>query len=136
MAGHSPVNGDAAMPEADNSPTVLIVEDETLVRMHGTDILEDAGFAVIEAADADEAVAILTADDRVHLLFSDVDMPGSMDGLGLAHLVHDRWPHIRVLLTSGHHRIGSDRLPAAGQFMPKPWMQHALVEKIRGLLAA
>ena len=115
--------------------TILIVEDETLVRMDSADMLEQAGFEVLEAADASEALVILNQRDRVHLLFSDIDMPGDMDGLDLARLVHDRWPHIRLLLTSGHHRLDADQLPDAGDFVRKPWAQDALIVRIRGLLA-
>lgn len=118
------------------SSTVLIVEDETLVRMLGTDILEEAGFIVVEAADADEAMVVLQGQPDVHLLFSDVDMPGTMDGLELARLVHERWPQIRLLLTSGHHRLASSDIPGTGQFVPKPWSGTTLVDRIRGLLAA
>ncbi|MBZ9648511.1 response regulator [Sphingobium sp. 3R8] len=116
--------------------TVLVVEDDALVRMHGIDILEDAGFAVLEAADADEALVILDGLDDVDLLFSDVDMPGSMSGLDLAHVVHERWPDMPVLLTSGHHRICEAQLPAEGKFVTKPWAQAALVKQIRDLLHA
>ena len=114
--------------------TVLVVEDEILVRMHSADMLEEAGFVVLEAADADEALVILNGLEHVHLLFSDIDMPGSMDGLDLAKIVHDRWPHIRLLLTSGHHRLTLDHLPADGQFVRKPWTQDALLGRIRQLL--
>lgn len=124
------------MPERKSLSTVLIVEDETLVRMHGSDVLGEAGFEVIEAADADEALAILGRHDGVHLLFSDIDMPGSMDGLKLAQLVHERWPHIRLLLTSGHYRLDDGELPAEGRFLRKPWKQDALVGSIRNLLKA
>jgi DNA-binding NtrC family response regulator len=124
------------MPVSDTPSTVLIVEDEILVRMHGTDILEEAGYVVIEAADADEALEILSRLDGVHLLFSDIDMPGSINGLDLAQLVHERWPHIRLLLTSGHHRLDDNHVPADGRFVGKPWQHEALVGKVRELLAA
>lgn len=91
------------MPQDEVKTRILVVEDETLIRMVGAEILEDAGFDVLEAADADEALRILQAHDDVLLLFSDVDMPGSMDGLDLARVVHERWPDIRLLLTSGRH---------------------------------
>lgn len=123
------------MPATEAS-TILLVEDETLVRMHGMDILEDAGFEVIEAGDADEALGILAQHDRVHLLFSDIAMPGSMDGLDLARVVHERWPHIRLLLTSSHHRLEASDVPAGGKFTAKPWAAEALIEKIHRLLAA
>ena len=114
--------------------TVLVVEDDTLVRMHGAEILEDVGYNVLEAADADEALALLNKHQDVHLLFSDVDMPGSMDGLDLALLVHNRWPHIHLLLTSGHHPVRQADLPVSGKFVRKPWSSEVLIERIRGFL--
>lgn len=124
------------MAESRAAPTILVVEDDALVRMHGIDILEEAGFAVLEAADADEALSILDALTAVDLLFSDVDMPGSMNGLDLARVVHERWPCVRLVLTSGHHRLDENHLPAEGKFIPKPWAQAALVQQIRELLQA
>lgn len=124
------------MPVSETASTVLIVEDETLVRMYGSDLLEEAGFAVLEASDADEALAILDRQEGVSLVFSDVDMPGSMDGLDLARTVHSRWPHIRLLLTSGHHRLDDSHVPANGQFVRKPWGQGVLVARVKDLLHA
>lgn len=124
------------MPDAGELCTILVVEDDALVRMHGMDILADAGFEVIEASGADEAMAILCKHDHVHLLFSDVDMPGSMDGLELAHLVRARWPHICILMTSGHHHLQLSQLPVSGVFLRKPWAQANLVDRVRKLLAA
>lgn len=122
------------MPDHDNRTTILVVEDETLVRMHGMDILEDAGFEVLEASNADEALAILAQHDDVRLVFSDVDMPGSMDGLELVKLVHQRWPDVRLIVTSGHHRLQDASLPDDGRFLRKPWSEEVLVEKIRDVL--
>lgn len=122
------------MKDTDPISTVLIVEDEILVRMYGADLLTEAGFEVIEAGNADEALAILSGLDHVHLLFSDIDMPGSMDGLDLAKIVHERWPHVRLLLTSGHHRLDVAHLPSEGEFVRKPWAQEALIDRIRQLL--
>ena len=116
--------------------TILVVEDEILVRMLGTDMLETAGFVVREAGNADEAIAILSAENDIALLFSDIDMPGNMDGLGLAKFVHIRRPDIRLLLTSGRQTLSPEQLPMAGQFMPKPWTESALIGKVNGLLAA
>lgn len=124
------------MPNAEAIATVLVVEDDTLVRMHGTDILEDAGYAVLEAANADEALSLLTKHRDIHVLFSDVDMPGSMDGLDLARLVHERWPHIHLLLTSGHHPVQSGDLPGRGKFVRKPWSSEVLIDRIRALFHA
>jgi two-component system, response regulator PdtaR len=117
-------------------PTILVVEDDALVRMHGMVVLEEAGFTVLEAADADEALLILDGLIAVDLLFSDIDMPGSMNGLDLACLVHERWPCMHLMLTSGHHRLTPGQLPAAGKFLPKPWAQDVLVRQVRALLHA
>ncbi|MGP7794513.1 response regulator [Sphingomonas sp. CLY1604] len=115
--------------------SVLLVEDEALVRMLGVDMLEDAGFGVFEAIGADEAMVILAEHEGIDLLFSDVDMPGSMDGLELARLVHQRWPDMRILLTSGHHRLTEAALPDGGRFLRKPWTQAGMIEKVQSTLA-
>jgi DNA-binding NtrC family response regulator len=114
--------------------TILIVEDQALIRMHGADIIEGAGFRVLEASSADEAVDILNTGAAVHLVFSDIDMPGSMDGLELAAFVHVHWPEVRLLLTSGHQKIDNAALLANGLFVPKPWDEIALLGKIRAAL--
>jgi DNA-binding NtrC family response regulator len=77
-------------------PNVLIVEDEMMLRMRAADIVEDAGFRPVEAVNADEAMSILESRSDISLLFTDIQMPGSMDGLKLAHAVHDRWPGIKI----------------------------------------
>lgn len=123
------------MPE-ETKPAILVVEDDTLIRMLGVDILEEAGFDVLEAENADEAISILCAHDDVQLLFSDIDMPGSMDGVDLVRLVHERWPAIRLLLTSGHHRLPNSAVPDDGKFVSKPWTRDRLVGKIREMLAS
>src|SRR3954451_9536455 len=82
-------------------PTVLIVEDEMLLRMRAVDIVEDAGFTTLEAVNADDALAILEARSDIDMLFTDIQMPGSMNGLKLAHAVHERWPLIKIILVSG-----------------------------------
>jgi len=124
------------MPLEESKIILLLVEDEALIRMHGIDILESAGFIVFEACNADEAVIILDKYNEIRLIFSDVDMPGSMNGLELLELAHLRWPKIRLLLTSGHRRLKDDSLPGQGKFLPKPWSEEALVNKVRSLLVA
>src|SRR5688500_19481716 len=84
-----------------SSTNVLVVEDEMVLRMRAVDIVEDAGFTAIEAVNADEALSILEARSDISLLFSDIQMPGTLDGLKLAHAVHDRWPSIKIILVSG-----------------------------------
>src|SRR6201990_623280 len=92
-------------------PNVLVVEDEMVLRMKAVDIVEDAGFTAIEAVNADEALAILEARSDISLLFSDIQMPGSMDGLKLAHAVHDRWANIRIILVSGQVKVSEAEKP-------------------------
>lgn len=122
------------MANPDQSPTVLLVEDDAFTRMTGVDMIEQAGFEVIEAANADEALALLAA-SPVSLLFTDVDMPGSMDGLALAGEVHRRWPAIRLVVTSGHHHLGAADIPDAGTFLRKPYRPEQVVAEIRQQLA-
>ena len=85
-------------------PNVLIVEDEMMLRMRAVDIVEDAGFHSVEAVNADEAMSILESRSDISLLFTDIQMPGTMDGLKLAHTVHNRWPDIKIILVSGQVR--------------------------------
>src|SRR6202162_4831864 len=99
---------------------VLVVEDEMLLRMRAVDMVEDAGYTSVEAVDADEAVAILESRSDIALLLTDIQMPGSMDGLKLAHTVHERWPPIRIILVSGQLELANIDIPADSQFFGKP----------------
>jgi two-component system, response regulator PdtaR len=81
------------------SVAVLVVEDEHLIRMDTASFLEAAGFAVYEADNAADAIRILELDDEIRLIFTDINMPGSMDGLGLAHYVSGRWPPVKIIIT-------------------------------------
>lgn len=108
-------------------PVVLVVEDEGLVRLMAVDLLEDEGFTVIEAATADEAWTILETRDDIAILFTDVEMPGSMNGLDLAGRVAARWPHIRLVITSGRVRLSNQAVPNHGQFVPKPYYSAQLL---------
>jgi DNA-binding NtrC family response regulator len=113
---------------------VLVVEDEPLIRMDATDMVLAAGFEAIEAANADEAVAILEARKDICVVFTDIDMPGSMDGLKLAAAVAKRWPPIKLILTSGHIRVSSDQMPAGGRFFPKPYRERDIARTIREMI--
>jgi two-component system, response regulator PdtaR len=116
-------------------PVVLIVEDEPLVRMTAADELEEAGFHVMEAANADVALAVLEVrSEEVQVLFTDVHMPGSMDGIALAEQVHRRWPHIRLLISSGYARPHLNEIPDRGQFVPKPYIGATLVRHIAEMM--
>jgi CheY-like chemotaxis protein len=119
-----------------NGVTVLVVEDETLVRMDIAALLEDEGFKVFEASNADEAIEILTRYDEIHLMFTDIDMPGSMDGLMLAAAVRDRWPPIRIIVTSGHRHLSDDMLPVEGRFFDKPYDPSGLIAAMRQMTAS
>lgn len=106
----------------DNPSHILVVEDESFVRMVAVDMLEDAGLPVVEAPDADAALRLLEGRAQAFgILFTDIDMPGSMDGLTLAARVQARWPHIRLVVTSGRRRPSPHDLPGPGRFLPKPY---------------
>src|SRR5215213_10994030 len=101
-------------------PNVLVVEDEMMLRMRAVDIVEDAGFNPVEAVNADEALSILESRSDISLLFTDIQMPGSVDGLKLAHAVHKRWPAIKIILVSGQLKPVDLDLPADSRFYGKP----------------
>ena len=110
-------------------PVVLIVEDEVLLRMHATAVIEAAGFDTVEASNADDAIAILEARKDIRVVFTDIEMPG-MDGLKLSRAIRDRWPPIEIILTSGKRHPQADDLPERGQFFPKPYNPDALIAAI------
>jgi CheY-like chemotaxis protein len=107
----------------DGALVVLLVEDEPLVRMTAVDELEEAGFHVLEAANADIALQVLEAvADEVRVLFTDVDMPGSMNGMALAEHVNAKWPHIMLLISSGYSAPDPSEIPDHGHFVAKPYV--------------
>lgn len=109
---------------------VLVVEDELFVRLMAVDAIEDAGFRAIEAEDADKALALLDDRDDIGILFSDIKMPGSLDGLGLAAAVRERWPDIPVILTSGHLYRDDVDMPPSIPFLQKPYRAGALIAEL------
>jgi two-component sensor histidine kinase/CheY-like chemotaxis protein len=110
-------------------PAVLIVEDELILRMRAVDIVEDAGFTPIEAVNADDALAILESRSDIELLFTDIQMPGSIDGLKLAHAVRERWPSIKIILVSGQLTLTDADKPADSRFYGKPLdVKHMIAE--------
>jgi two-component system, response regulator PdtaR len=102
-------------------PIVLVVDDDFLIRMNAAGMIEDAGFEVIEATNADEAIAILEARLDIRVVFTDIQMPGSMDGLKLAAAIRGRWPPIKIVATSGVADVRADDLPEGSVFPPKPY---------------
>jgi CheY-like chemotaxis protein len=114
---------------------ILIVEDELLIGMHAVEMIEEA-FEVVEAASADEAIAILEARLDITVVFTDVQMPGSMDGLKLAAAVRDRWPPIKIVATSGQVKLDVGVLPKGGRFLRKPYSPAEVMKTLRELIAA
>src|SRR3954467_8622343 len=115
-------------------PVVLIVEDEFLLRMNAVDMIRAAGFEAVEAADADEAIEILETRRDITVVFTDVQMPGSMDGLKLARAVRGRWPPIKIVTTSGLVNVAETGLPDGGRFLAKPYSPHQLAGLLRELI--
>ena len=113
---------------------VLVVEDEMVLRMRAVDIVEDAGFTAVEAVNADEALSILETRSDIDLLFSDIQMPGSMDGLKLAHAVHERWPSIKIILVSGQVEVSDSDKPADSLFIGKPLDVKKMVVELQAML--
>jgi CheY-like chemotaxis protein len=113
---------------------VLVVEDEVMLRMRAVDMVEDAGFTPVEAGDADEAVAILESRSDIALLFTDIQMPGSMDGLKLAHAVHERWPPIKIILVSGQLKVANIAIPADSRFFGKPLEAREMIAEMQKMI--
>jgi CheY-like chemotaxis protein len=113
---------------------VLVVEDEMLLRMRAVDMVEDAGYTSVEAVDAEEAVAILEARSDIALLFTDIQMSGSMDGLGLAHAVHERWPPIKIILVSGQLKPANIEIPANSRFLGKPLEAKIMIALMQSMI--
>jgi len=114
-------------------PLVLVVEDELLLRLNAVSLLEEAGFGVLEAASADDAIALLESRQDIRIVFTDINMPGSMDGLRLAHAIRNRWPPIELVITSGQLRLRKEDMPERGHFLSKPYDPSELVETVRSL---
>lgn len=117
-----------------SSTNVLIVEDEMVLRMRAVDIVEDAGYTPVEAVNADEAIAILESRSDISLLFTDIQMPGSMDGLKLAHAVHDRWPAIKIILVSGQIKVSDTDKPADSRFFGKPLEVKQMIHELQDMM--
>ena len=115
---------------------ILVVEDELLSRIHAVNLIEDAGYEAVEAANADDAIKILEERKDIRIVFTDINMPGSMDGLKLSHAIRKRWPPIELILTSGHFILSDADLPERGRFFPKPYADKQLIDAVHHLAAA
>jgi CheY-like chemotaxis protein len=112
---------------------ILIVEDEALIRLGAVQMLEDAGFATVEAGNADDAIKVLELRSDIGVIFTDIDMPGTLDGMRLARFVRGRWPPIHIIVTSGLTCPAGGDLPANGRFIPKPYRPEHVISAIREL---
>ncbi|MGD0720401.1 MAG: response regulator [Roseiarcus sp.] len=112
-------------------PAVLVVEDEEIIRLDAVDLVKDAGFEAYEAADSDEALRLLEAHGDIGILFTDVDIPGSMDGLTLAHAARRRWPPMRIIVASGKLSLREPDLPAESAFFGKPYRPAQILVKLQ-----
>jgi two-component system, response regulator PdtaR len=121
--------------DASTRQVVLIVEDEALVRMTAVDMIEEAGFEILEATNADEAILLLEARLDITVVFTDIEMPGSMNGLRLAEAVRGRWPPIKIIATSGRYVVRDGDLPSGGVFLKKPYSPAQISSALRDLTA-
>src|ERR1700704_6553691 len=115
-------------------PAVLVVEDEMLLRMRAVDMVEDAGFTAVQAINADDALAILESRSDIELLFTDIQMPGSMDGLELAYAVHERWPLIKIILVSGQLTLTDAEKPVDSRFFGKPLNVKQMIAEMQEMM--
>jgi CheY-like chemotaxis protein len=118
---------------ASRRPVVLIVEDEFLLRVDAADMIAAAGFEVVEASSADEAIEILEARRDITVVFTDIQMPGSMDGLKLVRAVRGCWPPIKIVATSGYSHVREADLPDGGRFLRKPYSPIQITGVLREL---
>jgi CheY-like chemotaxis protein len=110
---------------------ILTVEDEFLTSEYLGSILEDAGYEVVATFNADEAIAILEARNDIRIIITDIQLPGSMDGLKLAAAVRGRWPAIKVIVTTGKRMHDDDQMPEQSQFVAKPYLPNGILSAVR-----
>ena len=121
--------------ETSRRPVVLAVEDEPLILMLAIDMIRDAGFEALRASNADEAISILESRDDIRIVFTDINMPGSMDGIKLANAVRGRWPPIKIIVTSGFSGGELKLLPEGSRFIPKPYDAGQISDALHSLTA-
>ncbi|MBB3953013.1 response regulator [Aureimonas jatrophae] len=114
---------------------VLIVEDDALVRAEAVDLCEEAGFTAYEAKNADQAIRMLERHSEIRVLFTDVEMPGTMDGLKLARAVRDRWPPVAIIVTSGRMKVETTDMPENGLFFAKPYPPRGIIKALNDIAA-
>lgn len=124
------------MSISQRTPTVLVVDDEPIVLLNASEMIEQAGWLPLEASNSAEALAVLGDHPQVDVLFTDINMPGGMDGLELAAHVHRLLPHIHLVITSGKRYLEDSVLPDSGTFLPKPYGVDQLINVIAGKLGS
>ena len=115
-------------------PIILIVDDDPFLRMLAVEFVNEAGFETLEACDADQAIAMLESCSKIAVLFTDINMPGSMDGLKLASVVSDRWPAIEILIASARVPLRKSDLPPNSRFLRKPYRRAAMIAELHSLV--
>ncbi|WP_322516923.1 response regulator [Rhodopseudomonas palustris] len=115
---------------------VLVVEDNTVIRMGAVDLVLSAGYEALEAHDADAAIRILESRDDIDLVFTDVQMPGTMDGIKLSYYIRDRWPPVKLIVASGDAILEESSLPTGSRFFSKPYDEHTITDAMARLLAS
>lgn len=115
-------------------PVILVVEDEPLQRLMAVDLVEDAGFDVVDVASAVEAVRVLESRPDIRVVFTDIDMPGGLNGMQFAAAVRDRWPPIELIIVSGKRRLGAEEMPARGVFFAKPYRNDEITAVMRQMV--
>jgi two-component system, response regulator PdtaR len=129
------LENNTVMGRGTKRPVVLVVEDEALLLLEALDIVTDAGFEALPAANADEALRLLESRDDIQVVFTDVNMPGSMDGIKLAHAIRHRWPPVKLIVTSGYFMRSDQHLPSGGRFFKKPYEGPQISNALRELTA-
>ncbi len=114
---------------------ILVVEDSAIIRMAALELVISAGYEALEASNADGAIRILESRDDIDLVFTDVQMPGTMDGIKLCHHIRNRWPPIKLIVASGAAILEESSLPAGSTFFSKPYDEHAIANAMRALLS-
>lgn len=129
------MSGSIGMGETIKPPryAVLVVEDDPLLLMDALDLVEEAGLLAYGARNATEAIVMMEQHDDIRVLFTDVQMPGSMDGLALAKAVRDRWPPVTIIVTSGMVKVTKDDLPENGLFFAKPYLPGSIVKTLNDI---
>lgn len=115
---------------------VLVVEDSAIIRMGAVDLVQSAGYEALEASNADEAIRILESRADIDLVFTDVQMPGTMDGIKLSHYIHDRWPPVKLIVASGMAILEESSLPEGSRFFSKPYGDHAIADAMADMLSS